>query len=184
MEFLTFGEIVEFLKETNIRYGDLQNMIAYKQLYQSWHYAMKVVSYDSFSRFLAYNSLYRDAFYNYNSGDDYYMKAKKDQIIEYMENTDPVYKEEYSISQLEQIFGITKKTIKSVIWKSSHPLRHIFRKNFSVAEILIYLKNNPDSLEKLKDRHDQFLSIGNIFAVHTTHILMLYSYYEGYGYII
>lgn len=184
MEFLKYDEISEFLKKSGFKNSDTYDLIKNRELFVNEYCTEYVVPYDSFTKFLDYNPFFKDAFYNYNSGGDVYMEHLKTNILEYMDKTSPVYEEDYSITQLEKIFDVSRKEIRKAILKEKHPFRFLFRKHFSVVEILIYLKNHPDALSNFENRQDMLLSMGNFYEASARHILMLYAYYKRYGYIV
>lgn len=185
MNYITPIEASDFLKETGIRVQNIYTMTDEKQLYTIRRMGELYIPIDAFVRLLDYNPMFRDAFCNYIPADnDLYMEEIKGEVMKYMNSAKPICDEEYSLEQLEKIFGVTKKRIRSEMWNSKHRWRHLFRHDISVTEILIYLKNHPDALKRLQERHDLVLSSGGMYEAPIRHILMLYSYYEGYGYII
>lgn len=142
--------------------------------FPEWH-----ISLESFARFLQYNYAIERVIFERQGEPD-----MKNVISAMLKKATTADKRTFTLGETETILGLTKMEIRKLCWSGKLGNRHLIVRNFTLFDILNYLKYDPRAEEDLRERYERALVNGHPTLMLLREIVTDYAYFKEYGYII
>lgn len=175
MKYFSFSTLSKLLPQC----GDLSDQNIYTIAFEG----QTMIPEDSLVRFFQYRTVYFGALYSHRDEGDEEMINIKRRLIELFYDAQNTWEETYTRQQIADIFGVSIQDVKKALRKQNR-FKVFLPREITVTDILIYLKDHSEVVEKLEERRDMLLATDPMMEAPVRHILMLYSYYQSHGYII